>query len=357
MAPSTSRLLGPRATIACAWVDRQQEKPMYVQPAVREMLHQAAQVYKQERGLQKEIYSQSLVRRKRRRSTMTVFLEKLEQDKKRATKRAAKVAGKRPAPSSAIRRPPIRSVHPAPAPLRRSTPPPRRVISRWQGPRSYRPDKMFELTRTAVEQYQVDFRERQAQRTGRPPLIYIGDQIQSKTSDFFPEPPPLPPTAPAQVHAPIRPDLSHFKAEGSPPYSIHRHWARILPHEAADFTWNYSRQLNGFILSLADHEQRALDQVHVCWGAHELKDTTRAASETAIYCAWGKLRLKRVELGDIKVGEHLWLRLFDHVTVIPRTSTSMPAFKNVSPYAATYVFKKGPLPLTRPGYNCLRKAD
>ena len=67
---------------------------MYVQPVVREMLHQAAQVYEQERGLQKEIYSQSLVRRKRRRSTMTVFLEKLEQDKKRAAKRAAKAAGK-----------------------------------------------------------------------------------------------------------------------------------------------------------------------------------------------------------------------------------------------------------------------
>src|ERR1700761_1227902 len=98
MAPSTSRLLGPRATIACAWVDRQQEKPMYIQPAVREMLHQAAQVYKQERGLQKEIYSQSLIRRKRRRSTMTIFLEKLEQDKKHAAKHAAKVAGKQPAP-------------------------------------------------------------------------------------------------------------------------------------------------------------------------------------------------------------------------------------------------------------------
>ena len=116
---------------------------MYVQPAVRDMLHQAAQVYEQERGLQKEIYSQSLVRRKRRRSTMTVFLEKLEQDKKRAAKRAAKAAGKRPAPNSAIRQPPISSVHPAPAPLRRSTPPPRRVISRWQGPRSHRP-QMFE---------------------------------------------------------------------------------------------------------------------------------------------------------------------------------------------------------------------
>src|ERR1700761_5871683 len=357
MAPSTSRLLGPRATIACAWVDRQQEKPMYVQPAVREMLHQAVQVYEQERGLQKEIYSQSLVHRKRRRSTMTVFLEKLEQDKKRAAKCAAKVAGKRPVPSSAIRRPPIRSVHPAPAPLRRSTPPPRHAISRWQGPRSHRPDKMFEPTRTAVEQYQVDFRERQAQRTGRPPLVYIGDQVQSSTSDFFPEPPPLPPTAPAQVHAPIRPDLSHFKAEGSPPYSIRRHWARILPHKAADFMWNYSCQLNGFILSLADHKQQALDQVHMCWGAHELKDTTCATSETAIYCAWGKLRLKQVELGDIKVGEHLWLRLFDHVMVIPWTSTSMPAFKNASLYAATYLFKKGPLPLTRPGYNCLKKQD
>ena len=67
---------------------------MYVQPEVREMLHQAVQVYEQERGLQKEIYSQSLVRRKQRWSTMTVFLEKLEQDKKRTAKRAAKAAGK-----------------------------------------------------------------------------------------------------------------------------------------------------------------------------------------------------------------------------------------------------------------------
>src|SRR6201995_4939509 len=117
MAPSTSCLLGPQATIACAWVGRQQEKPLYIQPAVREMLHQAAQVYEQERGLQKEIYSQSLVRRKRRQSTMTVFLEKLEQDKKRAAKRAAKAAGKRPASTCAIRRPPISSVHPAPPPL------------------------------------------------------------------------------------------------------------------------------------------------------------------------------------------------------------------------------------------------
>src|SRR6201999_847426 len=109
----------------CAWVDRQQEKPIYVQPAVREMLHQAAQVYKQERGLQKEIYSQSLIRRKQRRSTMTIFLEKLEQDKKRTAKCAAKVAGKQPAPSSAICRLPICSVHLAPTPLCRSSPPPR----------------------------------------------------------------------------------------------------------------------------------------------------------------------------------------------------------------------------------------
>src|ERR1700742_4293455 len=149
MAPSTSCLLGPRATIACAWVDRQQEKPIYVQPAVREMLHQAAQVYEQERGLQKEIYSQSLVCRKQRRSTMTVFLEKLEQDKKRAAKRAAKAAGKRPVPSSAICRPPICSIHPAPAPLHHSSPLPRRIITRWQRPCLPQP-QMFELTHMAA---------------------------------------------------------------------------------------------------------------------------------------------------------------------------------------------------------------
>src|ERR1700743_827775 len=100
---------------------------------------------------------------------MTVFLEKLEQDKKHAAKRAAKAAHKQPAPTSTIRRPPICSVHLAPAPLRCSTPPPRRAISQWQGPRSHRPSQMFELTRTATEQYQVDFRECQAQCTGRPP--------------------------------------------------------------------------------------------------------------------------------------------------------------------------------------------
>src|ERR1700761_3595791 len=145
MAPSTSRLLGPQATIACAWVDRQQEKPLYVQPVVREMLHQAVQVYEQERVLQKEIYSQSLVCRKRRRSTMTVFLEKLEQDKKRAAKRAAKAAGKQPVLSSAsaICQPPISSVHTAPAPLHHSSPPPRHAITQWQRPRLPQP-QMFE---------------------------------------------------------------------------------------------------------------------------------------------------------------------------------------------------------------------
>src|ERR1700742_2156325 len=132
MAPLTSCLLSPQATITCTWVNCQQEKPLYVQPMVQEMLHQAAQVYKQEHGLQKEIYSQSLVRRKQRWSTMTVFLEKLKQDKKCVAKCAAKVAGKQPAPSSAICRLPICSVHPAPAPLCRSTPPSRHVITRWQ---------------------------------------------------------------------------------------------------------------------------------------------------------------------------------------------------------------------------------
>ena len=164
MAPLTSCLLSPQATITCTWVNCQQEKPLYVQPMVQEMLHQAAQVYKQEHGLQKEIYSQSLVRRKQRWSTMTVFLEKLEQEKKRMAKCAAKAAGKRPAPSSTICQLPIHSVHLASAPLCCSSPPPRHIITHWQCPHLPQP-QMFEPTHTVVEQYQHKFCLCQAERT------------------------------------------------------------------------------------------------------------------------------------------------------------------------------------------------